>query len=184
MTRRWQLHPPPGADEALTSWLHRLAGSYGLSIDDLLRHDLAAPGVDPPDPQTLDLDPPPWLLSALAERTGVHLDRLRQMTIAGWVPWLLDPLEPETVPGAAFDTYVRQDSVLLTAKERPRRQVPGWRAWLPTSPTRGPLRRACPTCQSTAAEEAPRPFRRRTVQHVVDRGVAPDLEACRAGDEN
>lgn len=74
------------------------------------------------------------------------------MTIAGWVPWLVDTLAPEQVLGAAFDTYVRQGSVLLTAKERPGRQVPGWRAWLPTDPQRGPLRRACPTCQSTAAD--------------------------------
>ena len=152
MTRRWPLHPPPGEGEALTSWLNRLAEVYGLSVEDLLRHNLAAPGVDLPDQRTLDLDPPPWLLPALAERTGAPLDRLRQMTIAGWVAWLVDPLAPEPVPGAAFDTYVRQDSVLLTARERPGRQVPGWRAWLPTDPKRGPLRRACPTCQSTAGD--------------------------------
>ena len=149
---RWPLHPPPGEGEALTSWLNRLAEVYGLSVDDLLRHNLAAPGADLPNQQTLDLDPPPWLLPALAERTGTPLDRLRRMTIAGWVPWLLDSLDPEPVPGAAFDTYVRQDSVLLTATERPGRQVPGWRAWLPTDPKRGPLRRACPTCQGTAAD--------------------------------
>ena len=152
MTRRWPLHPPPGEGEALTSWLNRLAEVYGMSVEDLLRHNLTAPGADLPDQQTLDLDPPPWLLPALAERTGVPLDRLRQMTIAGWVPWLLDTLDPEPVPGAAFDTYVGRDSVLLTARERPGRQVPGWRAWLPTDSKRGPLRRACPTCQSTSAD--------------------------------
>lgn len=152
MTGRWPLHPPPGEGEALTSWLNRLAEVYGLSVEDLLRHNLAAPCVDPPNQQTLDLDPPMWLLPALAERTGAPLDRLRQLTIAGWVPWLLDSLGPEPVPGAEFDTYVRQDSVLLTTRERLRRQVPGWRAWLPTDPKRGPLRRACPTCQGTAGD--------------------------------
>ena len=72
MTRRWPLHPPPGESEALTSWLSRLAEVYGLSVEDLLRHNLAAPGVDLADHHTsaLDLDPPPWLLPALAERTG------------------------------------------------------------------------------------------------------------------
>jgi len=155
MTRRWPLHPPPGEGEALASWLSRLAEVYGLSVEDLLRHNLTAPGVDLPDHHTsaLDLDPPPWLLPALTERTGVPVDRLRQMTIAGWVPWLLDTLDPEPVPGAAFDTYVRQDSVLLTTKERPGRRVPGWRAWLSADPKRGPLRRACPTCQGTAADD-------------------------------
>lgn len=152
MTGPWPLHPPPGDGEALTSWLNRLAEVYGMSVDDLLRHNLAARGADLPDQQTLDLDPPPWLLPALAERTGTSLDRLRQLTIAGWVPWLLDSLDPEPVPGAAFDTYVRQDSVLLTTRERPGRQVPDWRAWLPTDSKRGPLRRACPTCQGAAAD--------------------------------
>lgn len=154
MSRRWPLHPPPSDGEALTSWLRRLAESYGLSIEELIRHDLLTAGATVPDHHTgaLDLNPPGWLLSALVERTGTPPDRVRQMTIAGWVPWLLDPLEPEPVPGAAFDTYVRQYSVLLTAKERPPREVAGWRAWLPTNPKREPLRRACPACYSTAPE--------------------------------
>lgn len=150
---RWPLHPPPSEGEALTSWLNRLAEVYGLSVEELIRHNLAPPGLDRPDPHTsgLDLDPPSGVLPSLAERTGVPLDQLHHMTIAGQAPWLLDTLDPESAPGAAFDTYVHQDSVLLTAKERPRRQLPGWRAWLPTDPKRGPLRRACPICQSTAA---------------------------------
>ena len=152
MTARWPLHPPPGEGEALTSWLSRLAEVYGLSVEELIRHNLA-PDLDLPDhhTSTLDLNPPAVVLPALTARTGVPLDQLRQMTIAGQVPWLLDTLESEPVPGEAFDTYVHQDSVLLTAKERPRREVPGWRAWLPTDPKRGPLRRACPTCQRTSA---------------------------------
>lgn len=153
MTTRWPLHPPPSEGEALTSWLSRLAEIYALSVEELIRHNLAPPGLDPPELTTsdLDLNPSSGLLCVLAERTGVPLDQLRHMTIAGQAPWLLDTLAPEPVAGTAFDTYVHQDSVLLTAKERPRRQVPGWRAWLPTDPKRGPLRRACPTCQSTAA---------------------------------
>lgn len=155
MTARWPLHPPPSEGEALTSWLSRLAEVYGLSVEELIRHNLTPPGLDLPDHHTsaLDLNPPSGVLPALAERTGVPLDHLRRMTIAGQAPWLLDTLDPEPVPGAAFDTYVHQDSVLLTTKERPPRQVPGWRAWLPSDPRRGPLRRACPICQSTAAAD-------------------------------
>lgn len=155
MTARWPLHPPPSEGEALTSWLSRLAEVYALSVEELIRHNLAPPGLDPPDPHisALDLNPSSGLLCVLAERTGVPLDQLRHMTIAGQAPWLLDTLNHEPVPGAAFDTYVHQDSVLLTAKERPQRQVPGWRAWLPTDPKRGPLHRACPTCQNTSAAD-------------------------------
>lgn len=153
MTGRWPLHPPPSEGEALTSWLSRLAEGYGLSVEELIRHNLGPPGLGLLDPQIsiLDLNPPAGVLPTLTARTGVPLERLRHMTVAGQAPWLLDTLDPEPVPGAAFDTYVHQDSVLLTAKERPRRQVPSWRAWLPTAAKRGPLRRACPTCQSTAA---------------------------------
>lgn len=153
MTARWPLHPPPSEGEALTSWLSRLAEVYGLSVEELIRHNLAPPGLDLPDHHTsaLDLSPPSGVLPALAERTGVPLDQLRHMTVAGQAPWLLDTLDPEPLPGAAFDTYVHQDSVLLTAKERPHRQVPSWRAWLPADPKRWPRRRACPTCMSTAA---------------------------------
>ncbi len=148
MTRRWPIHPPPGEGEALTSWLSRLGEVYGMSAEELVRHDLTSPGVDLPDHLTrvLDLDPPEGLLDALAERTGVPLVELRHMTINGWVPWLLDTLGPEPEPGEAFDTYVDQDSVLLTVKERRRRQVPGWRAWLPPEANRVPMRRACPPC--------------------------------------
>lgn len=155
MIVRWPLHPPPSEGEALTSWLSRLAEIYGLSVEELIRHNLVAQGRDRPDHHTsaLDLNPPSGVLPALAARTGVPLDQLRHMTVAGQAPWLLDTLDAEPVLGAAFDTYVHQDSVLLTAKERPRRQVPGWRAWLPTDPKRGPLRRACPTCQSTTAAD-------------------------------
>ncbi|MDQ2846331.1 MAG: TniQ family protein [Actinomycetota bacterium] len=91
----------------------------------------------------LDWDPPAVVLDALAERTGVDRNELRAMTVAGWVPWLLDTLEPSGDP-AAFDTYVRQDSVLLPASEAKRRQVCRWRPWLPAKP----MRRACPTCAS------------------------------------
>src|SRR5690625_3122564 len=153
MTHRWPLHPTPGEGEALTAWLNRLAATYGMTVDNLIRHNLASPGVDLADYHTsiLDVAPPEELLSALRQRTGVCLAQLRQMTVAGWAPWLVDTLEPEPSPGAAFDTYVHQDSVLLTTTERPRRQVPAWQAWLPTDPKRGPLRRACPICLNTAA---------------------------------
>ncbi|GAA4718106.1 TniQ protein [Promicromonospora umidemergens] len=149
MRRRWPLHPPPRDDEALSSWVTRLAELYRMEVEELLRHDLAPPGTDPPLRKrgALDLDPPAAVLLALAERTGVPLGDVHRLTIAGQVPWLLDTLDPEPEPGAAFDTYVHQDSVLLTTKERRRQRVPGWRAWVPTAE---PLRRACPLCMAAA----------------------------------
>lgn len=152
MTGRWPLHPPPVEGEALTSWLSRLAEIYGMSVEELIRHNLGNPHADPLGCRldALDWNPPEEMLSALGTHTGVPFGRLRQMTVAGWVPWLLDTLDPKTTPESAFDTYVRQNSVLLAPKERSHRQVSGWRAWLPTDPKRVPMCRACPTCVSTA----------------------------------
>ena len=76
MTGRWPLHPPPSEGEALTSWLSRLAEVYGMSVEDLLRHSLAAPGVDlPTTHQRPRSGPATVAASALAERTGEPLGR-------------------------------------------------------------------------------------------------------------
>jgi hypothetical protein len=121
---RWPLHPAPLEGEALSSWLDRIADTYHMTARDLLKHDLRHGQVPQDD---LDVDPPPTLLTILARRSGVELHRLHQMSLAGWVPWLLDSLAPEP---ATFDTYVRQFSVLLNPAngrngQRPRRGCPG-----------------------------------------------------------
>lgn len=147
MTHRWPLHPAPGHGEALSSWLHRLARIYGMDLDQVVHHDLTPPGAPMPGKiRSLDLEAPSELISTLAERTGVPEKHVRRMTVAGWVPWILDSLQPEPTPGVAFDTYVRQDSVLLAFKERPHREVSNWQAWLPLNSKDRPLSRACPVC--------------------------------------
>lgn len=139
MTRpaRWPLHPAPLQGEALSSWLDRIADSYHMTVPNLLKHDLGHGHV----PQNeLDVDPPPTLLTILAQRSGVELHRLQQMSLAGWTPWLLDNLQPEP---ATFDTYVRQYSVLLKPGQRSKRAAsPSWLPWISANP----LQRACPHC--------------------------------------
>ena len=140
---RWPAHPPPGADEALSSWLTRVAEVNGLSLADLVRYNLGTIELETSgrDSGGLDLDPPAAVITAVHERTGVPLDRIRQMTIAGWVPWLLDTMEATDDP-AAFNTFVHQDSVLLAPGRWVDRKTPGWRPWLPATP----MHRACPEC--------------------------------------
>jgi TniQ len=140
---RWPLHPRPGPVEALSSWLGRTARLYGLTAEDLLRHNLgsasfALAGLGDLD---LDWDPPGEVLAALGERTGLGLHELRPMTMAGWVPWLTDTLSLDDGQ-AVFDTYVRQYSVLLRPGEAGQNQVKKWRPWLPAREER----RACPAC--------------------------------------
>ena len=56
MTRRWPLHPPPREGEVLSSWVTRLAKPYGMTVEELLRHDVAPPGTDTTSLTRADLD--------------------------------------------------------------------------------------------------------------------------------
>jgi len=146
--QRWPLHPPPHPGEALTSWLGRLAALYGMPASHLLRHNLgeASALLDDPRAGDLDFDPPAAILRALAERTGTDPGELRMTTIAGWVPWLADTLDP-CDGQEAFDTYVRQDSVLLAPGEAGRSTVPRWLPWIPVRDQQWRTGlRACPAC--------------------------------------
>ena len=107
---RWPLHPAPKEGEALSSWLNRVATCYQMDVHELLVHDLGHSHLD-----DLDTAPPSSLLAALARRSGVAFERLREMSLAGWLPWLLDSLD-DSVP-AALETYAFQCSVLLPKRK-------------------------------------------------------------------
>lgn len=101
---RLPLHPRPLPHEALSSWLDRLAEVYGLQRKGFLR---IAFGIDPvPDGGELDINGGiSGLATGLAERTGVTPERIRAMTLAGYVPGLLTTAEPQL---GLFDAYARQ----------------------------------------------------------------------------
>lgn len=133
---RWPVHPAPLDGEALSSWLRRIADSYQMGLSELLEHDL---GYDAANGDDLDIDPPLALLDLIARRSGVDLNRLREMSLAGWTPWLQDSLSADP---AAFDTYVHQLSVLLPPGRRRKQANSPWLAWR----TGKPMPRACPVC--------------------------------------
>jgi hypothetical protein len=133
---RWPLHPAPIDGEALSSWLLRIASGYEMTVGQLIDHGL---GHDPKIERDLDRDPPPALLDTLAQRTGSTTDRVRQMCLAGWTPWLLDSLQAHP---AGFDTYVREFSVLLKPGKRSKHRPGTWVGWIP----RDRVQRACPGC--------------------------------------
>ncbi|MFY9808404.1 MAG: TniQ family protein, partial [Pseudonocardiaceae bacterium] len=96
-----------------------------------------------------DYDPPAGMLAALAERTGVDRARLKPMTLAGWAPWLFDPLSVRHEDEQRlFDTYVRANSVLLAPGEAGTHYVDRFKPWAgPWLPIpKGWLRRMCPVC--------------------------------------
>ncbi|MDN5935116.1 MAG: TniQ family protein [Nitrosospira sp.] len=140
---RWPLHPVPKEGEALSSWLDRVALCYQMDTHDLLEHDLGHGQTD-----ELDTVPPMLLLAVLSQRSGIELDRLRCMSFAGWVPWLLDSLD-DSMP-SALETYAFQFSILLPKRSRKTRSSTSWRAWLPSQP----IRRACPLCLNDPANQA------------------------------
>ena len=143
--RRWPLHPQPGTVESLSSWLDRLARLYTLPVKDLLTYNLGL--LDLTVPADLDFDPPAAMLVALAERTGVELAGLRAMTLGGWVPWLFDTLELRPWDAqATFDSYIRQNTVLLAPGEAGTNQLSRWKRWGGPWVTEYWLRRVCPVC--------------------------------------
>lgn len=127
----------------MSSWLNRVAVCYQMDMLDLLEHDLGHGQVD-----DLDTAPPMSLLTALSQRSGIELDRLRDMSFAGWVPWLLDSFD-DRLP-AALETYAFQFLVLLPKRNRKTRSITGWRAWLPSQS----IDRACPLCLNDPANQA------------------------------
>lgn len=133
----------------LSSWLERTARLYDLPVKDLLTHNLGQ--LDVIVPEEVDWDPPAWMLAALAERAGTGLAQLRAMTLAGWVPWLMDTLHTlQREAQQTFDTYIRQNSVLLGRGEAGRNQVSGQKRWGgPWWPAR-PVKRLCPVCVTGA----------------------------------
>lgn len=143
---RWPLHPAPIDGEALSSWLLRIAAGYQMTVGQLIQHGL---GHDPKIEPDLDLDPPPDLLDTLAHRTGITADRVRQMCLAGWTPWLLDGLHAHP---AGFDTYVRQFSVLLKPGRRSKHRAGPWVAWVASDR----VERACPRCVEDPGRRAVR----------------------------
>lgn len=159
--RRWPLHPAPLPGEALTSWLNRIAGAYGLTAADLLAHNLGPTSLvaGRSDVAALDRQAPPAVIGALHDCTGVGVQRIREMTVAGWAPWLLDLVDPDPAAGQAasghqhddgddddlaYQVFAHQTSVLLRPGEAKPRTVTG-RPWLGAKP----MRRACPVCART-----------------------------------
>jgi hypothetical protein len=146
--RSWPLHPQPGPAESLSSWLERTACLHGLPVKEMLTHNLGQPGLQVPE--LLDWDPPMVMLAALAERTGTSLAQLQTMTLAGWVPWLMDTLHtrPRDAQGT-FENYIQQNSVLLAPGEAGRHRVSGRGQWAgPWQPPQ-PLNRVCPACATS-----------------------------------
>lgn len=142
---RWPLHPPPGPLESLSSWLDRLAMLYAMTTKDLIGPDNAE--FAPHPVHHLDVNPPPTVLATLTQRTGLAVDRLQAMTLAGWVPCLFDQLPP-MYPSDAVRTFYNYcyNPVILPFGDAGGLGDGFLRRWAaPWWPAK-PLARRCPVC--------------------------------------
>ena len=142
LQQRWPLHPVSHQGEALSSWLFRVAHCYHMDLSDLLTYDL-----DHHQLLDLDINPHVDLLDKITSRSGIDLNQLRDMSFAGWTPWLFDNLDPDS---SAFDSYFQKISILLPIRKRQNHNVPVWCAWLPEKK----IYRACPKCLAEHEEHA------------------------------
>ena len=143
--RRLPLHPQPLADEALSSWLMRLGRVYGLDLDRFLAQAL---GVRRRPRGTLDRNPPIELVEILSERTGVLPQRIRQMTLEGYTPLLIDTLSPRY---GLFATYVGSFGTFARAAPRFTAPVRGlnetmWLPWIAADLLDDERPRCCRRC--------------------------------------
>jgi TniQ len=100
----------------------------------------------------LDWNPPEQFIEILSEKTRVDPARIRQMTVAGWCPLLIDPVEHLE---EKYTTYTCQYEIFIKTSWRKtwlnrnnRRPASGsWNPWIHTDDfwSRNQVR-ACPEC--------------------------------------
>ena len=105
---QWPLHPQPQPDESLASWVFRLAQAYDMTWEEVFPYAL---GTEVLTDDVLDREPPMSLVQELSLRTRVQPERLWAMTLAGYVPWLIDTLDVNDA--ACLSTYATQYQTLL-----------------------------------------------------------------------
>ncbi|MBO6727994.1 MAG: TniQ family protein [Rhizobiaceae bacterium] len=123
MATRLPVHPQPLPQEALSSWLWRLADAYDMGAGEFVE---AALGIERPDIELVDFWPSASLIQKLAERSGVAAGRIRAMTMAAYVPYLVDSLAPR---GDIFPAYCCQFGAFENPALRVRPVRAAW--WLP-----------------------------------------------------
>ncbi|WP_159091756.1 TniQ family protein [Aminobacter sp. MSH1] len=117
------IHPQPLPQEALSSWLWRLADAYDMGAGEFAE---AALGIQRLDIGLVDFWPSAALIKKLVERTGVASGRIRAMTMAAYVPYLLDRLAPQN---DIFPSYCCQFGAFENPALRVRPVRDAW--WLP-----------------------------------------------------
>jgi len=152
---RWPLHPPPLEDELLSSWIVRLAVTYHVAPFTFCREALA---LQHPTPRTLDHQPPPALLTRLADVTGCPIARVVATTLQRYEGCLFGAITAP-VPAAmlAMMQGIGPDRSCATHWTRARKPWRGADAtpWL-FPPQQAVTLQFCPHCVRDDAMASPR----------------------------
>lgn len=152
-------HVEPAHEEALISWLSRLAMRLGISVQTLLRS--ASVTADRPVELTWWLRPELTVLARISHRTGVDARKLLSMTFAQWQPIVHkddDILErfypPRQLLTQRWQQRALQQVVLcaqcLRDDAEPYLRLPWMLGWTALCPTHAiVLTSYCPHCQGS-----------------------------------
>ena len=107
------LAPRPHADEALSSWVRRIAARYDLGPDNLVRHVLGRRSLALGRVERLDSRVDPELEGALVRAAGIDLARIQGLRIVkdDGVAWCWHRVRPAWCPECIRDDLTHQGEV-------------------------------------------------------------------------
>lgn len=166
------LYLVPKQDEALVSWMMRLAGRLGVSMDTL--SEQAFGQKKSTTARHWWLRPDPWMLGRVADKTGVMVPMLRRLTVQRWAPKYRDDEATERFAGRRYRQCSGEPKIrswvvcneCLKECETPYLKLEWMIGWLAVCPTHQTvLANRCERCHtkfrfaSTKADTKALPFR-------------------------
>lgn len=151
-------HLTPAPEEALISWLSRLATRLGISVQTLLQSSGVTP--DCTDEPSWWLRPAPPVLARIARKTGTEAKKLLNMTFAQWAPVIQDDgdiVERFYPPRQLLSARARRQSLqqlvlcpqCLRGDPEPYFRLPWMLAWTAVCPRHTTvLMSRCPRCRA------------------------------------
>ena len=130
--QRWPYHPPPYPNEALSSWLYRVASYFDTEVVDLIRYEF---GVVLTETELLNLDfyATDHLLKGLSQCTGFDIYLITSLTTQIYSPMLIDHFNRSD--NTLYNHYVEQFRLFEKKKRSIKSGLINWIPWLSTNET-------------------------------------------------
>ena len=130
--QRWPYHPPPYPNEALSSWLYRIASYFDTEVADLIRYEF---GIVLTEIELLNLDfyTTDHLLKGLSQCTGFDIYLITSLTTQIYSPMLIDHFNRSD--NTLYNHYVEQFRLFEKKKGSIQSGLTDWIPWLSTNET-------------------------------------------------